>query len=493
MAADLKLHVGSTGEDLHKYESVASTFKRSKPAWQTRYLILTSYPTPEHSTAPLLANLHTFKSSFATEKEMTRLELTKWSIVCVPEDNFGRLYALKVTGIVPAERDAKGRIARSHQSKEDSWLIGMDSVESLKLWMEQLKGIVEELNAAPAAATTPPTEMRRTGSDGASIHSHSSGVRTPDLYQTRTPASPQHSSPSRPTKSPRRPPLPEGSSRLSQYSSTDFSHEYEDESATPSTTFSSKFDEQHDDDDEDPETFHPYRRSAHHSVVDTPPRLAVPASGINGFARRGSVDDSSAPRIGSGYRQPQDLIRRDSDMSSLGSMSSSHNLPRGQPPSGAVPTTPPLGHAHEHASPHSRSPSMRTVGSNSERTPNYSKRMSVASNGSAGSGGAAQPRMRQPPMPALPAPSGALPPPPMRPPMGALPPPPMNAPLGALPPPPPHFHPFAAPPAMRPPPMGAIPPPPMGLPLPPPPLGSLSTSPHVQHQPMGLRTYNERD
>ncbi|KAL8276233.1 hypothetical protein RQP46_011350 [Phenoliferia psychrophenolica] len=465
-----------TGEDLHKHESSHSAFKRSKPTWQSRYIILTSYPTPVHSSAPILANLHAFKSSFATEKEMARLELTKASIVCMPDDSFGRMYALKVTGIVAVERDVRGRLPPGYQPKEDSWLIGMDGVDSLKLWMEQLRAIVEDVGTVTPVENPRASEMTRTSSDNNSVRTSVRSLDTRTTDQTRVPASPHGSavenSPSRPAKSGRRPMLPESnsSSRLSHYSSREFGRDTyggEDGSTTPSTTFSSNVDEDEDEDEEDDEHYHPYRRgSLHSSVADEPPnRLSVPPN-----ARRTAVDDS--PRA---YRpQLTQEYRRDSDLSTHSSIS---NLPR------AAPSTPPredfiLG---SFPSPGSRSPSMRTVASHSERTSSYSKRMSVASTGSNGSGSAPSPAQRaRPPQHA--APTGHLPPPPKPPPMSALPLPP---PMGALPPPPPGHHghhPFAAPPPMRPPPMSALPPPPMGLPLPPPPVGS----------PIGLRTYGQR-
>ncbi|KAM0751865.1 hypothetical protein T439DRAFT_221121 [Meredithblackwellia eburnea MCA 4105] len=141
-----------TGEDLSKYQDASSFLRSGKKEWRPRYVTLTCYPPTSHSPTPGPSiTLHAFKTAHVSERERDRLTLTKDSIVCVPDDSAGRMYALKVTGLQPRDRDEQGNWIEGPR-KEASWLISMDGVASLKTWMEQLKAVVGELGTAKAAS-----------------------------------------------------------------------------------------------------------------------------------------------------------------------------------------------------------------------------------------------------------------------------------------------------------------------------------------------------
>ncbi|KAK4704829.1 hypothetical protein P7C70_g1379, partial [Phenoliferia sp. Uapishka_3] len=395
-----------TGEDLEKLEIPSSTFLRSKPTWHSRYISLTSFPSPTHNSAPVFM-LHSFRSSQAGERERDRLELTKASIVCVPDDSAGRIYALKITG-----QDRQ-------QGKEESWVIGMENVKSLKIWMEQLKAVVQDLANPPKPD---PASMKRTHSESTSSHSlenagsdhaHSSGSPRSSVSGSRFRSSkvdPKRTGSPSPARSARTPSSnEEGGSSLSEYSFGIAAGNVGRPGPSPPTTDKSGLGESESEELEDPSTFHPYRRgSIPYSTSELPARLTVPGSSPSIMSRRGSGDDSSSQRgsirtsLASAFEE-----RRGSDSASFMSTTSSLMLPRGPPPSMPLPNTPP---STVHSSPPSRSPSVRTNGS----TPlsNHSKRISVASStlSSTSSLSVSQRFRNPPPPPSLPPPTSALPP-----------------------------------------------------------------------------------
>ena len=54
------------------------------------------------------------------------------------------MYALKVTGLAPRDKDEWGHPVRGAR-REESWLFAMDGVASLKSWMAQLKDVTRDL------------------------------------------------------------------------------------------------------------------------------------------------------------------------------------------------------------------------------------------------------------------------------------------------------------------------------------------------------------
>lgn len=397
-------------------------------------------------------------------------------MVCVPDDADGRMWALKVTGLAPRERDEHHRLVDGPR-KRVSFLLGMDTVDSLKTWMEQLRAIVHELcTIVPPRPSTSGSERRSVSETARSASVTSGGTGRRMSLEPGSPASESLPS-SRPSSSGQQ----LGSSFVSEDGRMSISIEEEqtlrrslsrtrggaegdlgarrvthmlaettqspftvpesgtDASPTRASSFAStrassfasthapSFDsfasfatassgiaEDDADEEEDPLTFHPYRMAPSQSAPRDPsPRLSVPPPASPNLSRRGSGDD------GRGYRINGRSIH-DSDGSSLGSSSSVPLSPRGPPPNCPLPETPPFvgspTSAHFPMPPLSRPPSLGTIGSNGNMS-GYSKRMSVASSkrmsvASAASSGGSSYRSRMSAPPTLPPPTAALLPPP---------------------------------------------------------------------------------
>lgn len=450
---DLKSDYRSA-EQLAKFFNQPSTFLRHKE-WKSRYIILTSFPL---STNPptYLPTLHSFKSAGPLEKELERLELTASTLVFVPEDQPGKPYALRISGLLPRERDEMGQLKRGPR-KEESWTLAMDNAASLTEWMVLLKGSIVDLSPLTASHTTGrsgsiASGMSRRdseigGGDTRSIRSKASsvllrqpsmaslvdsdsrlGARSPDhslLYGNRTtsmsptpprvrPLSPPNTLHSRPKTPSRDPPTASHSSHFSGHNIGSMI------SSLP----------EGDDGEEDEVNYHPYRRpSASQQSEDTHSRLSVPASVVN-LSRRGSDDSGSAgARFINSYPPVSSSSghQRDSDLSSLSSYTSSRILPRGPHPTSPLPDTPPSPFDS------SRPNSVQNARTSRSSSVHSKTRISEASYTSAGSF-----KSRGIP-PALPPPTSALPslppslPPPLPPPITALPQIPLPPPTAGLP------------------------------------------------------------
>lgn len=438
------------GDDLLQFfAQTSSSFLRPKSSWKTRHILLTSFS----KTKPLVFSLHSFRSSQSAETEISRLELTRNSIVCVPPDGHGKMFSIKITGLAPREKDEKGRWVEKR--REESWVIACDTADGLKNWMGKLKEIVAELASKEEEVAGRESEITRlsgrttSGGNDVAFNTGSGEVLglLPAFEPTPTTGSRSLPPPPRPRPKPslqhqhheqpssagavaerrvsrmlsqemadetrgvigRPPSTSEGASLLSvsKSESSGGSHSTSGMKGGVGAGDISEAEERDEElegeEDDDFENDHPYRRAMRptsDSSSSPSSRLLVPGLG----SRRGSADEGYGPVS---HRHSFLVLggRRDSDLSSLSSFSSTGHgqlPPRLPPPTSALPSTPP-------GSTPSRAASVRSNGANSSSS--YSKRMSVASNGSSGSGSYGSHGRIVTPSP-LPPPTGALPLPP---------------------------------------------------------------------------------
>lgn len=397
-----------------------SSFLRQKE-WKSRFIILSSYIAPTHTTI-LAASLHSFKANGSVDKEIDRLDLTPGSLVYLPEDQHGKLNVLRITGLAPRESDESDQIKKGVARREEVWLIALENVEMLKIWMAEIKGAVHELGGVNTA-TPIPSSVGRSGSfssnmsggggarreseprdnlDGRSSTSMSMssltrypGANSPigfndsstnAYYRPNTVTSAPISLPlplplpprisTSPINVPVRPPRPPRSPR-SPSDNNMF------RTSSPSKSSGQTLDDE--DNEFDESTIHPYRRPSIASTNNiTTKRLVLPVVGPN-FARRGSAD--------SGLQSP---ASNHSGKSNNSSISTSSLLYRSPAPMGPLPDTPPPSEL-------SRNASTKTMETKDASRTSF---ISTSSNGSSKS---RTPKASPPPMP---APTESLPPPP---------------------------------------------------------------------------------
>lgn len=381
---------------------------------------MSSHIAPNHSIISA-SSLHSFKSNGSVEKEIDRLELTPGSLVYLPEDQHGKLNVLRITGLSPRERDENGNLKISVTRKEEVWLIALENVEMLKIWMAEIKGVVHELGGVNTA-TPVPSSVARSGSfssnmsgggarresevhDNSEVRSSTSmsmsslsrypGANSPIGYSdsstnayyrpntvTSTPISLPLPLPPRistsPINLPARPPRPPRSPR-SPSNNNLF------QTSTTSKSSGQIVDE--DDSEFDESTIHPYssRPSIARTNNITSKGLVIPVSGPN-FARRGSAD--------SGLQSPASNHSGKSNASSISTSSLLYT--RSPAPMGPLPDTPP-------PSEFSRNASINTIETKGTSRTSF---ISTSSNGSSKS------RTSKAPPPPMPAPTGSLPLPP---------------------------------------------------------------------------------
>ena len=138
---------------------------------------MSSFATPPgHSSAhDSIVTLHCFKVSSTEEQELERLELTKDSVVCVPDEAPGhQLFALKVSGIgvskVFESVSSRGGSVPYYKRVETSWMLGMHSADTLKDWLAMLREVVGEIVEAHDGNRSRAPSIARTGSSDSSSH-----------------------------------------------------------------------------------------------------------------------------------------------------------------------------------------------------------------------------------------------------------------------------------------------------------------------------------
>ncbi|ORY73611.1 hypothetical protein BCR35DRAFT_307060 [Leucosporidium creatinivorum] len=369
----------------HHHTSFLRSHHRPSPKdWRPQQLYLSGFPSPLSEPPTSIPSLHLFKPPAArNDREIARLELTRDSVVCVPEDESslalggsGKVnYALKVTGLATRESDERGRPVDGER-KRTSWILGMEKVEQMARWLKVLKAAVHELPDEPSAVSprssitrspsveTGLTERQRrerqpSWQSNASAQSSSASVASSMFFDSgprmdrrpsessQTPSTPYSLSP---------PPLATRSPSSRKTSSAGLSLDDASHDPLPRATPSQLYINAHlpsppltsaDDAEEleNPGTAHPYRMAL-------PPPQPRPSSrdshskrlSVLSSAPRPSEDSISTSTTNTTSSPPRRPNRDSTSLSSLSSRttSSSHKHPPRPPaPTFALPPAPP--------------------------------------------------------------------------------------------------------------------------------------------------------
>ncbi|GAA5897720.1 hypothetical protein JCM5296_000862 [Sporobolomyces johnsonii] len=162
-------------DDVFKLSDATTGFlRKSKMTFRLRFVTITASPSPAIalSVAPSMRpayHLHSYRERAGGVRETARIQLIASSIVCVPMESevpsrsdsksssVSKAFALKVTGLGVSELDENGIPTR----KEQSWILGMDDVETLKAWMGRVKAIVNELKEPDSPVPLPTSPSMR--------------------------------------------------------------------------------------------------------------------------------------------------------------------------------------------------------------------------------------------------------------------------------------------------------------------------------------------
>lgn len=163
----------SISNQINRQSSQPTTFLGQK--WKSRYIVLSSFLPPNQTTISS-SSLHCFKSNGQLEIELDRLDLTPASLIYLVEDN--KSNTVKVTGLTPRKPEEIGnsKTGVGCIRKEESWLLSMENVEIMKVWMMEIKAVVLELGSVSTSLPSSGT-MGRSGSYSSTFSAGASGRR----------------------------------------------------------------------------------------------------------------------------------------------------------------------------------------------------------------------------------------------------------------------------------------------------------------------------